>query len=278
MSVILKSEKPKMVDELKRLIQSYKVVGVIDMHKMPTKQAQKMRERLRNIAAFKMTRKSLLTRALEATKPELAGKLKGVPALILSNENAFKLYKILKQNRVPAAAKVNDIAAKEIVIPKGPTPIPPGPAISGLQKVGLKTGVQAGKIAVLQDKVVAKAGDVITADLVNVLNLLKMEPMDIGLEIVAAIEEGTVYEKAVLDIDAESYISSILLAVQQAMNLSLNTGYLIPETAVLAVQKAYLEAKTLATAANIIEKDFIADAIAKAELQAKELQKAAKLS
>lgn len=277
MKIILKTEKPKMVEELKNLIQSYKVVGILDMHKTPTKQAQKMRERLRNVAMFKMARKSLLKRALESTRPQLIDKLTGEPALILSNENSFRLFKILKENRVPAAAKINDIAAKDIVIPKGPTPIPPGPAISGLQKVGLKTTVQAGKIAVLQDKVVVKAGEAINADVVNVLNLLKMEPMEIGLEIVTVLEDETVYDKKILNIDMQQYTDSVILCVQQAVNLSLNTGYLIPETAAMAVQKAYMEAKALATETGIIEKDFIGGALSRAEMHSKALQKAIKL-
>jgi len=277
MKYLLKSEKPKMVEDLKSLIESYSVVGILDMHKIPTKQAQKMRERLRNVAAFKMARKSLLKRALETTKPRLVEKLSGEPALILSKENPFKLYKILRENRIPAAAKVNDIATKDIIIPKGPTPIPPGPAISGLQKIGLKTTVQQGKIAILQDKVAAKAGEPINTDIVNVLNLLKMEPMEIGLELIAVIEGDTVYDKSILDIDTEDYVNGILLATQQAISLSLNTGYLIPETAAAAVQKAYLEAKALCTAADIIEKDFVDSVLSKAEMQAKTLQKAAKL-
>lgn len=277
MSIVLKTEKPKMVEDLKKLIQSYKVIGILDMHKIPTKQAQKMRERLRGIATFKMARKSLLKRALQATKPELADKLTGVPALILSNENPFRLYKILRENRIPAAAKINDVATKDIIIPKGPTPIPPGPAISGLQKIGLKTGVQQGKITVMQDKVAVKAGGSISADVVNVLNLLKMETMEIGLELVTALEGKTVYNKNILDIDTESYVNSMLLAVQQATNLSLNSGYLIPETALMAIQKAYLEAKTLCTEANIIEKGFVDSMLSKADMQARVLQKAAKL-
>jgi large subunit ribosomal protein L10 len=277
MKSLLKAQKPKVVEDLKSLIESYSVVGILDMHKMPTKQVQKMRERLRTIAVFKMARKSLLKKALGDTKPKLAEKLGREPALILSKENPFKLYKILRENRIPSAAKVNDVSPKEIIIPKGPTPIPPGPAIAGLQKIGHKTTVQQGKIAVLQDKVVAKPGEPISADVVNVLNLLKMETMEIGLELVMAFEDGVLYDKSVLAVDAQDYINSIMLGVQQAITLSLNTGYLTQETAAMAVQKAYIEAKALAIEANILEKDFADSILGKAEMQARALQKAAKL-
>ncbi len=275
MSVIMKSEKPKIVEDLKKLISGYKVVGILDMHKMPTKQAQKMRERLRGIANFKMAKKSLLKRALGSS--QLTEKLGGVPALLLSNENAFKLYKILKENRIPAAAKANDIASKDIIIPKGSTPIPPGPAISGLQKIGLKTGVQGGKIAILQDKLVVRAGENVGGDVVNVLNLLKMETMEIGLNLVAAQEEGTIYDSKILNIDAQDYINNMVLGVQHAVKLSIETGYLIPETVQPALQKAYLEAKTLCTETGILEKDFVDNVLAKAELQARALKDALKI-
>ncbi len=275
MSAIPKSEKPGEVTKLKKLISSYRVVGILDMHKMPTRQAQKMRERLRGIAAFKMARKTLLKRALEQSP--LADSLKGEPALLLSNENAFKLYRILKENRVPAAAKANDIAGKDIIIPKGSTPIPPGPAISGLQKIGLKTGVQGGKISILQDKVAVKAGEPVSADVVNVLNLLKMETMEIGLNLVAAQEDGIVYDKSILNIDQQDYINNLMLSVQHAMTLSIETGYLIPETVLPALQKAYLQAKALATETGILEKDFADSVLAGAESQASALQNAVKL-
>ena len=270
---MLKNEKPKEVEDLKNLMESYSLVGILNMHKLPTRQLQKIKKQLGSKAVIRMSRKSLLSRALDASqKSVLKEKIVGEPALILSNESPFKLFRVLKENRASAPAKAGDIAKNDIVVTKGPTGLPPGPAISTLQKVGLKTTVQQGKIAVSQDKVVARSGETINDDMVGVFNLLKMEPMEIGLDMIVALEKGTPYDKSVLDIDIDEYLKNLRLAVQHAINISLHTGYLVPETAILAVQKAFNEARSLCIAANILEKEFIGDVLAKAVTEAKALE------
>ena len=183
----------------------------------------------------------------------------------------FRLFKILKENISSAPAKLGSVAPSDIVIPKGSTGLPPGPAISTLQKVGLKTTVDKGKIAIADDKVVVKSGETVSEDIVNALNLLKIEPMEISLNLVAAWQDEKIYDKSVLDIDVNEYLNSINLAVHQMINLSLNTGYLVPITAEIAIQKAFIEAKELAISANIIDKDVIGDLLLKAVAEAKTL-------
>ena len=269
---MLKTEKPKQVQKIATLVKEHKIVGVLKMHKLPAKQLQQMREKLRGKAVIKMTKKSILKRSLPE---ELHGKLEGrkiEPALLFSNENPFRLYKILKENRTPASAKPGDLASKDIVISQGPTPLPPGPAISTLQKVGLKASVQGGKITIMQDKIVCKQGDTVSEDLASVLTLLKIEPLEIGLDLMVVLENGVLYEKSVLDIDQAVYINDIQSAVQKGINLSLNTGFITGFTSSMALQKAFVEARTLCIDANVPEKGFIDDVLAKAIREARALK------
>lgn len=271
---MLKHEKPQEVEKIAGLIKQYSVVGILNMHKLPARQMQKIKDSLRGTAVIKMNKKTLLVKAFEkAGVAELKEKLGGEPALILTNENPFRLYRFIKENRSPAPAKAGDVAPHDIVIPKGPTPLPPGPAISSLQKIGLKTSVQAGKIAVMQDKLAVKAGEKITDDFVNVFNLLKMEPMEIGLDLVYALESGVVYEKNVLDIDQSWYLNELQSCAQGAVNLSVNTGYPTKFTIEMILQKAFVEARALCIDANILEKHFIDDVLLKAIREAKALEK-----
>ena len=199
-----KEDKPKYVEQLTGMINEYSVIGVLNMHKMPARALQQMRESMRGTTVIKSGKKGLITKALNSSKKSniksLQEKLAGEAALLLTNENPFRLFRLIKENRTPAAAKPGDIAAKDITIPKGSTNLPPGPSISTLQKVGLKTSVQGGKIAVMADKVVCKAGEKITQDLADVLALLKIEPMEIGLDLAYVWEDGTIYGKQVLDV------------------------------------------------------------------------------
>lgn len=272
---MLKQDKPKFVDELTRMIDSYSVIGVLNMHKLPSRALQQMRESMRSTTIIRMGKKSLIKKALAGSKKNkikvLEEKLSGEPALLLTNENPFRLFRLLKENRTPAAAKPGDMAIKDIVIIQGSTNLPPGPSISTLQKVGLKTSVQGGKIAVMHDKVVCKAGEKITHVVADVLSLLKMEPMEIGLDLAYVWEDGTIYGKDVLDVNVEDYINELTGCVTYAINLSVNIGYPTKLTLPIMIQKAFAEARTLAIERDIIEKDFMKEVLAKAERAAKML-------
>ena len=271
---MLKKDKPKEVEKIKELINKYSVIGILNMYKLPAKQLQEIRNSLKGTAVIKVSKKTILNKALNGSKASaLEEKITGQPALLFTNENPFRLFRILKENRIPAGAKLGDIAPNDIVIPKGPTGIVPGPAISTLQKVGLKTTVDKGKIAVAMDKVVVKAGEKVNEDAVNALNLLKIEPMEIGLDLVSAWENDVIYGKDLLDVDIEDYVNNIKKSVTEMTNLSLNTGYLVESTAILAIQKAFTEAKTLAIEANIIDSNIIDSILIKAINEAKALEK-----
>jgi len=271
-----KDQKPKIVHELAHMIDSYSVIGVLNMRKMPARALGQMKESMRGQAVIRMSRKTLIKKALQSSKKEnvkaIEDKLTEVPALLLTNENPFRLFKLLKENRTPAAAKPGDIALRDITIQKGSTNLPPGPSISVLQKVGLKTSVQAGKIAVMADKVVCKAGDKVTQEVADVLSLLKIEPMEIGLDLAFVWENGTIYGREVLDVSAEDYIAELMQCAAHGVNLSVNTGYPTKTTAPLMLQKAFSEARSLCIETNALEAEFIDEVLRKASREAKLLK------
>src|SRR3972149_11281166 len=109
---MLKNEKPKIVEELTQLIDNYSVIGVINMRKLPTKALQNMRESMRGVAIIKMSRKTMIKRAIKNSKKDvqnLEAHLTTVPALLVTNENPFKIFKTIKENKTPAAAKPGDV-------------------------------------------------------------------------------------------------------------------------------------------------------------------------
>ena len=272
-----KSEKPKLVTELAENINSHTTVGVLDMKKMKAGQFFKIKNAISKDTQFKMLRKALIIRAFkEAGKPELEKLLEhidGSPAIILSNLDSFKLFALLKKNRAKSSAKPGDIVPEDLTIPKGSTQIPPGPAISALQKVKLKTKIEGGKIAVVEDKVVAKAGEEVTEDVAVVLGMLKIQPIEVGMKLAATYEDGMIYSREVLDVSQEEYIQNMEGAIQAAMNLSMNIGFPTKENAMLLIQKSFMEAKSLSMEANIIDETIIGDLLAKATREAAELEK-----
>jgi len=156
------SEKKKQeVVEIKELIEKYPVVGLIDLFKMPSRQLQAIRKSMRKGALIKMCKKSVLSLALKnVTGKKDIQKLGELdvkePTLILSNIDAFKLFKTLKKSKSPGYAKPNDNATDEITVPAGPTSLMAGPAIGEFQRAKIPAMVKEGKIHVRQDIVVAK--------------------------------------------------------------------------------------------------------------------------
>lgn len=270
---MVSEKKKKIVQELIRLIQAHPVIALVDLQNLPTPQLQNLRARLRtqNIV-LTMSRKKLLTLALKnSPKPnldQLVRKIKGLPALLLARENPFALYSLLQKNKSSAPAKPNQVAPKDIIIPAGPTNFAPGPIISELASVGIKTKVEGGKLTIIQDTLVAKEGDLISPKLAETLKRLDLQPMEIGLSLVAAWENGFLFEAQQLHIDEREYFNNLTLAFQESFCLAVEIAYPTEENIELLLQKAFQLSQSLALDQNILTDLTVAEILAKTEQQA----------
>jgi len=270
------SAKQKAVQDIKELIDNYPVVAIINLENLPAKQLQKMKTKLRKDLEIKVTKKSIIEHALEVSDKKdikkLLPYLVGSPALLLSKENPFRIYKLLKQSKSAAAIKAGQVTPKDLTIPAGPTPFAPGPIIGELGMLKIKAGIEAGKVVIKDDAHVAKKGDVVNDKLASLLMRLGVEPMEIGLNLVAAYENGEVLTSDILDIDDKVFIQKIQTAAAEAMNLAVDIAYASEDTIMLLIQKSFRESKAIA-----IERDILADLVveqilAKADAQATAVQ------
>ncbi|PIN76575.1 50S ribosomal protein L10, partial [Candidatus Woesearchaeota archaeon CG10_big_fil_rev_8_21_14_0_10_36_11] len=196
---MVSDNKKKLVQELVREIKEYPIVAIVNFENLPAQQLQKMRAMLREKGVvLSMTRKRLITLALkESHNPDiekLIERVKGMPALLFSKDNPFSLYATLQRNKSEAPAKAGQVAPKEIIVKAGPTNFAPGPIISELASVGIKTKVEKGKLAIVEDTIVAKEGATITQKLADTLKRLDIKPMEVGLDLVAVWENGLVFD------------------------------------------------------------------------------------
>ncbi|MBU1854710.1 MAG: 50S ribosomal protein L10 [Nanoarchaeota archaeon] len=265
-------------DKVKRfgkLIDEYPIIGIVNMKNLPTKQLQKMREKLRGQVLLTMTKKRLIKICLDNNKKPEIGKLKdylkGMPALLLTNDNPFSLFSTLKKNKSKAPINAGQTAPNNIVVPAGKTNFSPGPIISELGSFGILSGVEGGKIAIKKDKIVAKEGDVVNAKLAGLLQRLGIEPMEIGLDLVAVYENGEILTKEVLNIDEDQYRRDFECAAAMAFNLAINAAYPTTETISLLIQKAAADSKALAMECDILTDETVGSILSKAERQAKAL-------
>jgi large subunit ribosomal protein L10 len=245
-------KKLKEVEDLSKLINSYDVIGILNLYKTPASALQKIKTAFRGKAVIKVSKKSIVLLALDkAGKQNLKEFIVGYPALILTNMDSFKIYNNLRKRKIPAPAKAGDVAIKDIEVKAGPTDLMPGPAISTLTKVKIPAKVEGGKIAIMKDKVVCKAGETVSLDMASALQLLKLEPMEVGLNVVVMEEKGIVYKAEQLIVDEEKISNDIQRAIQNAFNLSINSDYPTKETIGFMISRAYLNAKQIATEAKI---------------------------
>ena len=278
------SEKKKVVvKEIVDNLKKYPLVAAIDMENLPTPQLQKMRAQLRGTTVLTVAKRRLIKIALKEAEKDKKGivalepYLKGMPALLFAKDNPFALFNTLKKSKSKAPAKAGQEAPNDIMISAGPTPFAPGPIISELAMLGLKTGVENGKVAVKEDKVVIKAGETINAKAAELLTRLGIEPMEVGLNLTACFENGEILTKDVLDIDEEAYFNNFAAAGSESFNLAMFIGYPCKETIEPMLAKAHNDARAVALSENIITDETVNEIISKAEAQAVSVKTEAKL-
>ncbi len=274
--------KKKLVQQLTAEIKEYPIVGVVNLERLPAQQYQVMRSTLaKRGVKIRMARKRLLQRALDESQKkniqQLRERIKGMPAIILCKDNPFSLYATIQKNKSEAPAKGGQIAPREIIVKAGPTSFAPGPIISELAAVGIKTKVEAGKLAIMNDTTVAKEGQVISAKLAEVLKRLDIKPMEIGLDLVAVWEDGFIFDAKHLHIDEVEFARNITQAAQWAMNLAVEMAYLSKDTSDVLLQKAFKEAKAVAMDAAYITEETKDELLARSEREALSVKEEANL-
>lgn len=263
--------KKRIVSNIANLISQYPIIATINMENLPAFQLQKMRAELRDKVITIMTKRRLIKIAFEEAKKtkegvEQLGKyLEGMPALMFTKENPFKLYKILQRSKSPAPAKPNQTAPKDIIVEAGPTSFSPGPIIGELAQAGIKAGVESGKVVIKQDSIVVKKGDKIKPKVAEILTRLGIQPMEVGLDLVAAYENGTIYTKDILAIDEEEFMGKLKSASLGAFNVAMFISYPTRATIKHLISKAANDAKALGLSQNIIDTGIVEVLIGNAE-------------
>lgn len=262
------------VDELVDLIDGYSSVGIVNVAGIPSRQLQTMRRNLHGSAELRISRNTLLSRALDevdAGVEELNQYVAGEVGLIGTNDNPFGLYKQLEESKSPAPIGAGEVAPNDIMIPEGDTGVDPGPFVGELQSIGASARIMDGSIQVTEDSVVAEEGDEVSADVANVLAELGMEPKEVGLDLSGVYSDGVLFEADELAIDVDEYRTDIEVAAARARNLSVNAVFPTEQSTPALIAKAEGEAKSLGLSASIESPDIAPDLVSKADGQVRAL-------
>ncbi|MBT7706124.1 50S ribosomal protein L10 [archaeon] len=217
-----------------------KTVMIVSVKGLPSAQFQDIKKKLRDKAHINVVKKKLLNFAIDHsgnTEIKALEEYNGdATALLFSDHDAFEISGILASNKSPAKAKAGDIATADIEVKAGPTSLIPGPDISALSAVGLAPKVENGKIAVMQDKVIVKAGDTINEAQASIMAKLDIIPFEVGIEPIAAFMDGKVY--ADIKINKEEFMEDMLAKFGRVTPFAVEIGYVCPDTLDFILGKA----------------------------------------
>ena len=249
--------------ELQALLEKYPVIAAADLTKVRSSQIHELRKRLRDRVTMLVTKNNLLRKSVElsAYKDSKLGEfvkdLQGSNILLFTDTNPFSLIILLDKSKVRVPAKAGDVASGEIMIPAGNTGLAPGPVISEFGEVKVPTRIEGGSIWVAKDTTVARRRDVITPKMSSVLSKLGLKPMEAGLTLTTAFDNGSILGPQDLSFDIGAYRTDLLQAVSDAFAIAIEADYITPEVAPRMIGKGLKEALALAAAAGFLESGTI---------------------
>jgi len=259
--------KLKDVEEIRKHLKEYPVVGLVSFRGISAMQMAKIRREFRNKIVLRVVKNNLIEKALQEEGGEftkLVDFLGDQVAFVASEMSPFKLFKELEKTKQPSPLKPRQIAPEDVVVEKGPTSFPPGPILGDLQMGGLPAAIEKGKIVIKDTVTVVKAGEVVKPEVAKALELLEIKPVKLGLDTRVLMEGGIIFTPEDLRIDVEAISQQFGEAYTKALNLAVNAAYVTPETAKILLIKAITNARNLAINAAIPERGIVDDLISKA--------------
>jgi large subunit ribosomal protein L10 len=262
------------VEELTDAMTSSPVVGIVNIQGIPAKQLSKMRGRLRGRVGLLVTKRTLIDMALDKaaeTRPGIEGlkeASEGQVGLVFTEENPFKLYKMMERTKTASPAKGGEEAPNDIVIKAGDTAFKPGPVIREFQNVGIPAAIERGKVVIKKDAVLVKAGEPIPKELATVLPRLDILPLMLGLDLQAAYEDGIVYQPDVLDVDTDAILGQMSAGTAAAFNLAVHARIFNQVTIMPMLAEGKAFAFNLAVETGIMTPETVEPILARANAKA----------
>lgn len=235
-------QKLKEVKELTELVKTKKTILLSSIKNIPASQFQEIGKKLRGKAIIKFPKKNLMFRTIDSSGNEELKKLKEYikdsTAILFSDLDPFELAGELVKNKSPAKAKAGQEAPMDIEIEAGPTNLTPGPAISELGALGIQIQIDKGKILIKAPKVIAKKGEKISQNAVDIMNKLEIKPFSIGFIPISAFDtkENKIYSE--INIDIEGSLADLKECFAKALAFAVAIEYPTEESIKFLIAKA----------------------------------------
>ncbi|KAF6246974.1 50S ribosomal protein L10 [Nitrosopumilus sp. b3] len=272
--------KTQMYQQLQELPKKYKVVSVIKLNKVRSTQILPLRKVLKDEVEFVAIKDKVAQKALNSLDipgiKEIADQLEGQCMFLFTNMSPFKLNVLLAKNKVMMAARGGDIASIDIVVPAKNTGIAPGPMLTEFKEAGIPTKIDQGTIWIAKDSTPVLKGEAINEKLASILGKLDIKPVEAGISLFTALEEGSTYAADEMVIDVEKIRAEFGQAHQEAVSLSIEAAYITPENISQILSKASQYARSLSVESGFMTDETKEQILQKADAQARSVASKAK--
>ena len=272
--------KAQMYAQLQELPKKYKVMALVKMDKVRASQILPLRKKLKGEVEFFSIKDKVARKALE--KIDVPGikqtieQLTGQCMFMFTNMSPFKLNVLLAKNKVMMPARAGDIASMDVVVPAKNTGIAPGPMLTEFKEAGIPTKIDQGTIWIMKDSTPVKKGEPINEKLAPLLGKLDIKPVEAGIALESALEEGLQYSREDLIVDVESVRNEFAQAHQEAVSLSIEAAYITPENIEAILSKAAQHARSLSIESAFMTDETKEQILQKADAQARGVASKAK--
>ena len=272
--------KAQMYQQLQELPKKYKVLALIKMNKVRSTQILPLRKILKDDVEFVSIKDKVAKKALESLDvpgiKEIAGDLTGQCMFMFTNMSPFKLNVLLAKNKIMMAARGGDIASIDIVVPAKNTGIAPGPMLTEFKEAGIPTKIDQGTIWIAKDSTPVLKGEAINEKLASILGKLDIKPVEAGISLFTALEDGLKYAEQEMIIDVEKIREEFSQAHQEAVSLSIEAAYITPENISQILSKAAQSARSVSIESGYMTDETKEQILQKADSQARALAGQAK--
>jgi len=272
--------KTQMYAQLQELPKKYKVLALVKMSKVRASQILPLRKKLKGEVEFVNIKDKVAAKALQNVGvpgiEKLINELSEQCMFMFTNMSPFKLNVLLAKNKIMLAARGGDISSIDVVVPAKNTGIAPGPMLTEFKEAKIPTKIDQGTIWISKETVPVKKGEVISEKLAPLLGKLDIKPVEAGISLHSALEEGLMYAQEELVIDVDTIRKEFTQSHQEAISLSIEAAYVTPENINQILSKAAQSARSVSVESGFMTEETREQIIQKADSQARALAGKAK--
>jgi large subunit ribosomal protein LP0 len=223
-------EKTLFFEKLAFLFSKYPKIIIVDADNVGSNQIQKCRKALQKNSILVMGKNSIIKKVLKKqieknpNMQDLYESAKGNVGLIFTRNDPFEIKKILKENQIPAPAKVGQIAQNDVIIPAGPTELPPD-GTSFFQALNIPTKIQKGQIEIQDPIKLIEKGKIVGSSEAALLKKLNIVPFSFELQIKLVFDTDVCYKPSILEITKEQLTESFNEIFSKLNLLALSSSY-----------------------------------------------------